>query len=170
MKNERPGDGGNMKILVVSDTHGQNRNLETVVNRIKPIDMLIHLGDVEGSEYLVDKIGECPAYIVRGNCDMNGKLPGEIVLPVEGHTIFMTHGHRYMVGYGTERLEEAARAREADIVLYGHTHVPFLKQTDGMTVLNPGSLSRPRQEDHRCSYAMIEIDRDGQVHYTISKL
>lgn len=159
-----------MKILVVSDTHGQNRNLEIVVGRIKPIDMLLHLGDVEGSEYLVDKIGECPAYIVRGNCDMNGKLPGEIVLPVEGHTIFMTHGHRYMAGYGTARLKEAARARGADIVLYGHTHVPLLQHEDGMTILNPGSLSKPRQEDRKCSYAVIEIDREGNFHYTIAKL
>ena len=169
-KKEGLGAERKVKILVVSDTHGQNRNLETVVNRVKPIDMLIHLGDVEGSEYLVDNIGECPTYIVRGNCDMNGSLPGEIVLPVENHTIFMTHGHRYMVGYGTERLKEAARARNADIVLFGHTHVPYLEQENGMTILNPGSLSRPRQGDHQCSYAMIEIDRDGQFHYTISKL
>ena len=60
---------------------------------------------------------------------------------------------------------EEGRAREADIVMYGHTHKPFFEQKDGLTVLNPGSLSFPRQDGRKGSYMLMEIGEDGTASF-----
>ena len=64
-----------MKILIVSDTHGHDENLERVLEIEKPINRLIHLGDVEGSEDYIEQIAECPCNIVSGNNDFFCELP-----------------------------------------------------------------------------------------------
>ena len=86
------------------------------------------------------------------------------------YRVMLTHGHYYGVSMGTSRLEEEARARGFDIAMYGHTHRPELKIEDDLTVLNPGSISYPRQWGHEPSFILMEIDRDGQAHYTINYL
>ena len=49
--------------------------------------------------------------------------------------------------------------------MYGHTHKPFLEKVNGVTVLNPGSLSYPRQEGRRPSYMVITVSDDGRMDY-----
>ena len=49
--------------------------------------------------------------------------------------------------------------------MFGHTHRPFFLQKDGMTILNPGSLSFPRQEGRRSSYMIMEVDEDGKLSF-----
>ena len=58
-----------------------------------------------------------------------------------------------------------AVTRNADIVMFGHTHKPYFSQKDGLTVLNPGSLSYPRQDGRKPSYMVMEIDEEGKAHY-----
>lgn len=60
-----------MKILIVSDTHGQEKNLEEVLEKESPIDALIHLGDLEGGEDFINTHVSCPAYLVSGNNDFS---------------------------------------------------------------------------------------------------
>ena len=55
-----------MKILIVSDTHGRLENLERVIEMTKPIDALIHLGDVEGQEDYIRRLVPCAAQGIRG--------------------------------------------------------------------------------------------------------
>jgi hypothetical protein len=159
-----------MKVLIVSDTHKHHENLELVLSRIKPIDCMIHLGDAEGYEDYIRSICECPLYIVQGNCDWFSNLDREMNVMLGRHNIFMTHGHYYYVTVNRNIIMDEARARGSDIVMYGHTHVPLLEYRDGLTILNPGSLSFPRQEGRKPSYAMMEIDKDGEAHFTISYL
>ena len=59
-----------MKILIVSDTHKSHKNLDKVLEIVKPIDMLIHLGDVEEDDY-IQALADCPAHIIRGNNDFS---------------------------------------------------------------------------------------------------
>ena len=66
-----------MKVLIVSDTHRQNENFVQVVDREEPIDLLIHCGDIEGSEYLISQRAGCPVYMVAGNNDFFSDLPRE---------------------------------------------------------------------------------------------
>ncbi len=156
-----------MKILVVSDTHRKDDNLKMVLSEECPLDMLIHLGDAEGSEHFIpDWVNpECRMEMVLGNNDFFSRLDREREIDIAGHKAFITHGHYYGVSMGPEGLVDEAKSRGCDIAMYGHTHRPFLDVIDGVTVLNPGSLSYPRQEGRRPSYMIIHVDADGKMDY-----
>lgn len=156
-----------MKILIVSDTHRKDDNLERVIEEEAPLDMLIHLGDAEGSEYLIeDWVNEgCQLEMVKGNNDFFSVLERELEVEVGPHKILLTHGHYYNVSLGVENLREEAISRGCDIAMYGHTHRPYLEQGNAVTILNPGSLSYPRQEGHRPSYMIMEMGEDGTVEF-----
>lgn len=156
-----------MRILIVSDTHKDNRNYYTALERERPLDMVIHCGDSGGDELHLEDVAGCPFYIVAGNTDYYSSLPRELFVEVEGHRVLVTHGHKYYVNDGPDTLRAYAKGEGADIVFYGHTHVPDLDFDDDVAVVNPGSLSYPRQENRRPSYAVMEIDRRGKVHYDI---
>lgn len=159
-----------MRILIVSDTHRQNRNLEEVLKRVGPIDRLLHLGDAEGSEYYIESIAGCPVEIVAGNNDFFSKLEKEKEIRIGKYKVLMTHGHYYYVSFNTETIKQEARARGMDIVMFGHTHKPVLDINADVTALNPGSLSYPRQEGRRPSYIIMEIDKQGEAHYSVCYL
>ena len=156
-----------MKILVVSDTHRKDDNLKLVLSEECPLDMLIHLGDAEGREHFIpDWVNpECRMEMVLGNNDFFSRLDREREIDIAGHKAFITHGHYYGVSMGPEGLVDEAKSRGCDIAMYGHTHRPFLDVIDGVTVLNPGSLSYPRQEGRRPSYMIIHVDADGKMDY-----
>ena len=156
-----------MKILVVSDTHRKDDNLKLVLSEECPLDMLIHLGDAEGSEHFIpDWVNpECRMEMVLGNNDFFSRLDREREIDIAGHKAFITHGHYYGVSMGPEGLVDEAKSRGCDIAMYGHPHRPFLDVIDGVTVLNPGSLSYPRQEGRRPSYMIIHVDADGKMDY-----
>ena len=159
-----------MKILIVSDTHGRLENLERVIEMTKPIDALIHLGDVEGQEDYIRRLVPCAAYMVSGNNDFFSMLPRELEFDLGKYKVLITHGHYYYVSLNTEELRRQARSRGKDIVMFGHTHKPYLDTEDGITILNPGSLSYPRQEGRRPSYMIMTIDEAGEARYEICYL
>ena len=159
-----------MKILIVSDTHRKNENLEIVLEQEKPIDLLIHLGDGEGCEDYIEVLAECPLEIVSGNNDFFTELPGEKMISIGKYKVLLTHGHYYYVNTGIVRLKEEALDRGVDIVMYGHTHRPMLVEEDGLIILNPGSLTYPRQEGRRPSYIIMEIEEDGEAYFSIEYL
>ena len=153
-----------MKVLIVSDTHGREQNLAEALEQTGPIDQLIHLGGVEGgAEHIRELAGDAPAAIIAGNNDFFCDLPNERIFTIGGHRIFMTHGHGYFVHSGTLYLKREARKKGADIVMFGHTHKPYMEEDNELLVLNPGSLSLPRQEGHRPTYIVMEIADDGQI-------
>ena len=77
----------------------------------------------------------------------------------------------YGVSLGTENIKEEARSRKVNVVMFGHTHKPYLEYcSDGLVVLNPGSLSYPRQDGRHPSFMIMEIDRFGEAHYTTNFL
>ena len=143
-----------MRILIISDTHKSHRNLEKVLEEVRPVDMMIHLGDTEGGEDYIKSLVDCPAHIIRGNNDFFSDLPKEEEFDIGGHHIFITHGHYYYVAMSEERLKEEARERGADIVMYGHTHKPALTQEKDLITLNPGSIAYPRQQGRKPSYML----------------
>ena len=159
-----------MKVVIVSDTHGSHRNLEKVLEEEKPMDMLIHLGDVEGGEDYITALVDCPTHIVRGNNDFFSDLPGEEEFMMGGYHMFISHGHYYYVSMGEERLKEEARARGADIVMYGHTHKPTLTREEDLITLNPGSIAYPRQEGRRPSYMVMEIGGGDRIEFSLRYL
>ena len=156
-----------MRVLIVSDTHGHEENLERILTEKGPFQHLIHLGDVEGQEDYIEVIAGCPVHIVAGNNDFFSDLPREEDFWIKNYHIFITHGHYYGVSVGTDRLCEKAAFRNAKVAMYGHTHRPEIEEKNGITILNPGSLSYPRQIGRKPSYIIMEIDGAGKAKYTI---
>ena len=81
------------------------------------------------------------------------------------HRAFLTHGHYYNVSLDVDRLWEEAKDRGCDIAMFGHTHRPYLEEREGITLLNPGSLSYPRQEGRMPSYMIMDLEDDGTTKY-----
>lgn len=154
-----------MRILIVSDTHGYHKNLDRALENAGEVDMFIHLGDVEGGEEYINAVVGCEKHIVRGNNDFFSELPKEEEFYIGVKKAFITHGHNYCVSLDPKQVKEEGRARNADIVMFGHTHRPYLDQDQDITVLNPGSLSFPRQEGRKGSYMIIEMKEEGQTEY-----
>lgn len=152
-----------MRILIVSDTHGRHSALDRALNEAGKIDVFVHLGDIEGGEDYVNAVVDCEKHIVRGNNDFFSDLPREEEFRLGKYKVFITHGHAYCVSLDPEYIAEEARARDVDIVMFGHTHKPFFEQKDGLTILNPGSLSFPRQDGRKGSYMIVEISEDGSA-------
>ena len=159
-----------MKILVVSDTHGHTKNLERVLEKVGDIDLFIHCGDLEGGEDYIRALVDVPCYMVEGNNDWFSDLQREMEISVDDYRIWITHGNNYGASMGPERLLEEAAARNVDVVMYGHTHRPLIEYQDNIVIVNPGSLSYPRQNGRKPSYLIMEIDRDHEAHYTINYL
>jgi len=159
------------KILVMSDSHGSVTYALKALEKEKPIDLLVHLGDVQGNDQKLQQEAGCPCYFVRGNCDYDDNLPTFTVFQIGTHKVFAAHGHRYHVDYGTEYLEQSALQYGCDIVMYGHTHVPDLREKERITVLNPGSITHPRQTDPARTYVIMTHDtRTGRIDYELKKI
>ncbi len=160
-----------LRILIMSDSHGRNENVELAIAQVREeigeFQMLIHLGDV-GDAREIESLAGVPCYIVRGNTDYDAKLLNANVIKASGHRIFATHGHLYQVDMRLDLLRFAALENDCDIAMYGHTHVPYLEEDpDDVTILNPGSISKPRQADHRYTYMVMEIDDEDEVTYEL---
>ena len=159
-----------MKILVVSDTHRHNENYFKVIEKLGKIDLVIHCGDAEGSEYTISEGAGCETLIVMGNNDFFSKLPREIETTIGKYKVWITHGHNYYVSMNSEIIKEEAVRRGVDIVFYGHSHRPVIEIGKEVIAVNPGSLSYPRQEGKRPSYVVMDIDREGEAHFNICYL
>lgn len=164
-----------MKVLIVSDTHRLNGTLQQVIEKEKPFDMLLHLGDSEGSEELItdwcrEQKAGCQVHLVAGNNDFFSALPREKEVRIGTYKAFLTHGHLYNVSVGTARLLDEAKDRGAQLAIYGHTHRPQLAKRENVMILNPGSLSFPRQEGRRPSYMLLELDETGELHCRLQYL
>ena len=151
------------RCLVISDTHGNNRAMLTLIEKEKPFDILIHCGDVEGNLASLLGTQQFGYFAVRGNCDMFSYAEDERCIKLGYYRVFVTHGHRYQVNYRDSSLIRAGKNEHADVILYGHTHVPEVKEDreNGILIVNPGSLSRPRQVPRVPTYAVLTISGDS---------
>ena len=154
-----------MRVIVISDTHGNYSALEKVLMRNTDADWFIHLGDGERElDRFVTSHPELSQKIIHvaGNCDYNSLSPDYFVLPVIGHNILATHGHLYGVRSSMERLKMLARANKCDIILFGHTHERFEHTEEGIRIMNPGSASCPR-DGNPPSFGHIDISSAGVI-------
>lgn len=149
-----------MKILVISDTHGNINNAVAAIEAEKP-DYCIHLGDMAADCEDLESIFARQKFIfVKGNNDFwlkDARFPEERFFTLDGKKIFACHGHKFHVKAGTYALKSKAKELGADIVLFGHTHSKHLEQTASLVVMNPGS---------RTSYGLIIIE-NGKINTSI---
>lgn len=157
-----------MKILIVSDTHRYHENYLSVLKRVAPVDMVIHCGDIEGGEYTVAQSAGCPVQMVQGNNDFFSDLPREKEFQIGKYKVWLIHGHTYGVSVSNNLIKAEAKDRGADIVMYGHSHKPIVDIDDGIIAVNPGSLTYPRQDGRKPSFIIMELDKNGEAHFTIN--
>ena len=157
-----------MKVLIVSDTHGRNHNYLRTLEQVSPIDLLIHLGDFDGGEEYIMSVTPCSTEMVSGNNDFFNGLPKDKIIHIGKYTVMLTHGHRYGVYYNTNELRDAALKHNADIVMFGHTHVPLIDLSQNVWTINPGSLALPRQNGRIPTFILMEIDSKGDAHFTLN--
>ena len=155
-------------ILVFSDSHGSVCALKAVFNWAKDhippkgtICTAVCLGDgLHDLRAATDATGFfCDWKIVCGNNDYEIHAPEAAYFDFAEHRFFMAHGHRYNLYNGFHSLLAAAKNSEADAAFFGHTHVPFFKNVNGVTLINPGSVSRPRSKIG-ATFAVVECIED----------
>ena len=159
-----------MKILIVSDTHRHNDNYYKVLKKVGPVDMVVHCGDTEGAEAKLCEAAGCPVEMVQGNNDFFSPMPREREFTVGKYKVWVTHGHNYYVYMNYETIKQEAKARDIDIVMCGHTHKPVIDISKDLVLINPGSLSYPRQGNRKPSYVLMELDSEGEAHFTLNYL
>jgi putative phosphoesterase len=145
-----------MRALIVSDSHGLEQELLTIFERHQDVDLAFHCGD---SQLTRDIESLYPYRVVRGNCDYGHDFPEEVTSEMDEHKVLCVHGHRQDVKYSLDVLQHHANEKQADIVLYGHSHVAKAEYRDGVLFINPGSIRMPRHRPDK-TYAILEVEQD----------
>lgn len=145
-----------MQLLIVSDVHGRMALLREVIEAHPAARTVLFLGDgLRQAQQAEEEYPDRTFYMVPGNGDFAADLPIAREETFGGKRFFFTHGHHYRVKYGLQTLELAARERQADIALFGHTHRPEEQYLDGLLLFNPGSLA----DGH--AYGLIDVTPAG---------
>ena len=147
-----------MKILVLSDSHGETEELENVIRSNSAAEIVIFCGDGNGDIEAMRYVFPEKMFIsVRGNCDWCCNAPDKEEITLCGKKIFVTHGHIYGVKQGLSRITAFGHNINADIVLFGHTHQQIVTVDGSMILMNPGSLG------FNAEYGIIDIDDNGKI-------
>ncbi len=143
-----------MKILVISDSHGNYARAFKAHQLAGPVDHVIHLGDGAEDARLMEEVLAAPIHRVAGNCDFDPELPVELIVEFGACRMLLTHGNRELVKSGLAKLIARGVQVGATVVLYGHTHLPAVVSSAGMLLVNPGAL----KEGFPGSYAIVTVN------------
>ena len=155
------------RVIAVSDSHGDVQGLRDcyeLARRSGPVDVAVFLGD--GADDFAQVRPEWEAqgtvcYSVAGNNDWRSDDPQEAAFRVGKVVFYACHGHTRYVKYGLDRLWFAAREREAEVALYGHTHSADIALEYGLCMINPGAVCSRRPKG--AAYAEILVEDNGTV-------
>lgn len=147
-----------MKIGVLSDTHNAKVYIDKAIPYLEECDLIIHAGDNFSDSKYIHNMTNIDIMAVKGNCDFDN-VEEELFFEVEGKNIFLCHGDAYDIKYGMGTIESRAKKIGADIVVFGHTHMPTNIEKDGILYINPGSLALPRGVDYR-SFLILNIEKE----------
>lgn len=156
-----------MLIAVVSDTHFNTNILDKILEEAKEADVIFHLGDNVKDALYLEKNFKGKVYYVKGNCDIAVAGENEQLVQLEGKRFFLTHGHNYAVKYGLNNLYFKAKEVEADVALYGHTHIKVLEESNGLYIMNPGSAYLPRDGSRSMGFITI---KDSTLNFEMRNL
>lgn len=129
------------KIVILSDTHGNLRDLEKLSSILQEADQVLFAGDGANDFNIFPPEIYKKIKIVSGNCDFSSH-PKELVFNIENKRVLLCHGDRYGVKSGLIRLFLRAKELKCDLVVYGHTHNRRIEEKEGILFVNPGTLSK----------------------------
>ena len=151
-----------MLALILSDSHGNIEPMRLAVERTKP-NAILHLGDCWRDAATLEKLyPTIPFYQVAGNCDYTFLLPRTQTITLEGHRITLTHGDQQGVKCSMYGVEALAREENAELLLFGHTHLPYCDYHGSTLLLNPGSIGAPRY-GKPCAYALAQLEKNQPI-------
>lgn len=143
-------------LTVISDTHGARRNVSLLLGDFSISDKIVFLGD--GLSDLIECFDfEDKIIKVAGNCDFTFSVKKQEVFTIEKVKFLAVHGDGYGVKTSIERLKNYAKGLGINVVLFGHTHKPIIKEEDGVYFINPGTLSRHGDKE---TFAFITVNGD----------
>lgn len=143
-----------MKLFVISDTHGKIEKAIEIYKALRDVDFIVHLGDnAIDAHRLKTQLG-VEVIGVKGNMDGAYSEVEYKILETEYGKIFITHGHMENVKFSLEKLLYKTDALDCRAALFGHTHIPVVKEVEGIHLINPGSLTLPAG-GRKGSYAII---------------
>ena len=152
-----------MRILVISDTHGVCDRVYEVYRKLtkqNPVDYIVHCGDYcKDAEEIRMRLG-VPVASVRGNCDGGFEDTDFSILETEAGNFLITHGHMQNVDLSMQNLYYKALENDCVGALFGHTHRAVYTQVDDVYLMNPGSLSRPR-DGSGGTFGLLITDEEG---------
>lgn len=138
-------------LVVISDSHGNIDGIKNLDKLFEQCDYIFHLGDYcIDCNYIKSKY-EDKLYSVKGNCDFGGS---PIYVQIEDVKVMAIHGNKYGVKSSLLPLMLKAKEEGCGLVLFGHTHNAFTSTDNGITMVNPGALSK-----RNGSYSVITIDK-----------
>lgn len=146
-----------MKIGILADTHiRQGRSLPSFVwNSFADVEMIFHAGDILTESVLEELSVLAPVVAVKGNGDwLLSNLPDKTITTAGNIKIGITHGYLGRGKNTPERAYNNFRGVQVDLIIFGHSHVPFKSVYHGITLFNPGSPT----------------DRRGQPNYSLGIL
>ncbi|HVE36203.1 MAG TPA: metallophosphoesterase family protein [Gemmatimonadaceae bacterium] len=151
-------------IGLISDTHGQLR--PDVNTAFAGVELILHAGDVGGSEILRELELIAPTRAVYGNTDPPGdpELVERVDITIGGVTIHVSHGHEV----GSPTPAKLLERYDADVIVYGHTHKQLVAQAGGRWVVNPGAAG-PRRFDLKPTVARLKIEA-GKISVELVEL
>jgi uncharacterized protein len=149
------------RIGVISDTHIPSRAKsipEAALNLFADVDLILHAGDLSTLAALDPLQTLAPVYAVHGNVESDetlAALPAKREIEVGGCVIGMIHNLGQRTMYAATSRSEFPGAR---VIVIGHSHIPFVEETAGLLLLNPGSATDRRQQP-TCTVAILTIGR-----------
>ncbi|PFA70745.1 YfcE family phosphodiesterase [Bacillus sp. AFS015802] len=159
-----------MKIVIVSDTH-MPRNGRGLPDRLQQdlteCDLIIHGGDFQTLDVYKEFVGYGELIAVAGNVDsaeLQSLLPKKRIVQKNGLKIGVVHGDGK--GKTTEkRALEAFEEDEVDVIIFGHSHIPFSRFMKGVLLFNPGSPTDKRKLPY-FSHGILTIEDTWKVEHT----
>lgn len=150
-----------VRIGVISDTHLSPRVQklpDVLVAGLQGVDLIIHAGDWV-SEHVVDLVEQiAPCESVAGNndgSDIIERFGLRKILTIGDYRIGLIHGDGFRKTT-EERAREAFQAERPDMVIFGHSHIPYQQTINGILMFNPGSPTDKRRQP-RYSYGIIKL-------------
>ena len=150
-------------VTIVSDSHGNRSALDKLFPVFAESDYIIHLGDTSSDGQYIKKAFGDKTYLINGNCDHPKLGVDEIIIEIEGVKIFACHGDKYGVKQGYDRIAYRAEEQGCNVALFGHTHRAVEIERGGVTLFNPGTLSRYC----RNTYLYLVVSGDKAVGKTV---
>ncbi len=149
-----------MRIGVLSDTHmkSPDKVLDHILDNVfKDVDIILHAGDIVTAKVL-DRLEERETLAVCGNMDdyeIVEAIPQVRIIEAEKKRIGLIHGWGSKQGL-QERILSRFEECPPDLIVYGHSHVPFFGEVKGVLMFNPGSASH-NIYFNECTVGILEI-------------